>query len=52
MYDVAEEFFLNLLSNYLFPIAVTAFVMVRLETTVKENTKAINALSEEIKKRN
>lgn len=49
---MSEEFLLNLISNNLFPIAIAVYVLVRLENTLKENSKAINGLAEEIKKRN
>lgn len=36
------------ISQFGFPIAVAAFVLVRMETTIKRNTEAITALKEEI----
>lgn len=46
-----EDFFFSLLSNYVFPIALSVYLLVRVEKTVKENTQAINELKEEIKRK-
>lgn len=40
----------NLVANLGFPIAVTFFVLFRLEKALKENTHALNSLCEKIKR--
>jgi len=38
----------TLVGNFSFPIAITAFVLVRLEGTVNKNTEAINSMKEAV----
>jgi len=40
--------YITLIGNVGFPIAIALFVLVRLEGTIKENTKAINQLKESL----
>ena len=41
---------INLISNVGFPIAICLFVLIRMESTIKANTKAITAMLTYVKK--
>lgn len=45
------EEWINLISNVGFPIAITIYILMRLEKTLKHNTNAIIELSTIIKER-